>query len=185
MQKTLSITGLLILSVLLGACARPQLSPGDTNPTHMGSGADRPGFQSGADLGDFGPGFGDDGDLQLRDGWGADEGERGFFESVFFDFDQSTIRPADRAMLDGVARHLRENPDHRLLVEGHCDWRGTAEYNLALGDRRARSVQDYLIQLGIDASRLDTLSKGDLEATVTDDRTQLQQDRRAELILRR
>lgn len=182
MQKTLFTTGLIIVAVLLAGCPRAPLSP---DQTVMGADSDRPGFQRGGDLGDFGPGFGDDGELQLRDGWGAEDGERGFFPSVFFDFDQSTIRPQDRGTLDSVASHLRENPGHSLLIEGHCDWRGTAEYNLALGDRRARSVQNYLIQLGVDASRLDTLSKGDLEATVTDDPSQLQQDRRAELILRR
>jgi peptidoglycan-associated lipoprotein len=105
------------------------------------------------------------------------------FEPVYFDFDQSFIRPADRGTLQEVARHLEENPDRKLLVEGHCDWRGTTEYNMALGDRRARSVTAYLEQLGVPASRMETVSKGDLDAITEGTEEQMRRDRRADLVI--
>lgn len=186
MVKFFQFLFLFLLTLFLVGCPREPLSP---DQTVVGEDGDRPGFHRGGDPGAFGDEFSDDlageGLTMRGDDWGAEDGERGFFPSVYFDFDQSTIRRQDRAVLDNVARHLRDNPQDALLIEGHCDWRGTAEYNLALGDRRARSVVSYLEQLGIDRSRMETLSKGDLEATVTDDPNQLQEDRRAELILRR
>lgn len=105
------------------------------------------------------------------------------FDPVFFEFDQSFIRPADRPVLQDVAAYLEENPGARLLIEGHCDWRGTTEYNMALGDRRARSVLEYLTSLGISPNRIETVSKGDLEAVTEASEEQMRQDRRANLII--
>lgn len=105
------------------------------------------------------------------------------FSPIYFDFDQSFIRPADRATLQDAARYLEENPGAQLLVEGHCDWRGTTEYNMTLGDRRATSVTDYLQQLGIMPDRLETVSKGDLEAITEGSEEQMRMDRRADLII--
>ena len=82
-------------------------------------------------------------------------------EEVYFDFAQSELRPESRARLDDAAQVLRENSDVRLSIEGHADELGTSEYNLALGERRARSVYDYLVSLGIDGGRLRTLSYGE------------------------
>ena len=104
-------------------------------------------------------------------------------ENVYFDFDQSFIRPADRPTLQEVASHLASNPGDQLLVEGHCDWRGTTEYNMALGDRRAGSVVAYLQQLGVSADRMETVSKGDLEAMTEGTEDQMSQDRRGDLII--
>lgn len=105
------------------------------------------------------------------------------FSPVYFDFDQSFIRPSDRGTLQEVATYLGANPTHRLLVEGHCDWRGTTEYNMALGDRRATSVTGYLEQLGVSATRMETVSKGDLDASTEGTEAQMQLDRRADLIV--
>jgi peptidoglycan-associated lipoprotein len=118
---------------------------------------------------------------------GMGEGNRveNLFSPVYFDFDQSFIRPADRGTLQEVARHLGENPSDRLLVEGHCDWRGTTEYNMALGDRRATSVIAYLEQLGVSAGIMETVSKGDLEAVTEGNEEQMRQDRRADLVILR
>ena len=80
--------------------------------------------------------------------------------SVHFDFDKSLIRPDARPVLAANAEHLRENPTVRIRVAGHCDERGTAEYNLALGERRAVAAAHYLTDLGISASRVTTLSYG-------------------------
>ena len=68
-------------------------------------------------------------------------------------------------------------------MEGHCDWYGTEDYNLALGDRRANSARDYLTTLGIGIDRIDTLSKGSLEATAGLSKSESGQDRRVELII--
>ena len=113
------------------------------------------------------------------------EGNRieNLFSPVYFDFDQSFIRPSDRGTLQEVATHMSSNPADKLLVEGHCDWRGTTEYNMALGDRRATSVVAYLTQLGVSPDRMETVSKGDLEATTEGSEDQMQLDRRGDLII--
>ena len=113
------------------------------------------------------------------------EGNRieNLFSPIYFDFDQSFIRPADRGTLQEVASHLQANPADKLLVEGHCDWRGTTEYNMALGDRRAKSVTAYLEQIGVTVDRLETVSKGDLEAVTEGSEDQMQLDRRADLVI--
>jgi peptidoglycan-associated lipoprotein len=114
---------------------------------------------------------------------GMDNRLENLFEPIYYDFDQSFIRPADRPILQDVAAYLEENPEARLLVEGHCDWRGTTEYNMALGDRRARSVTAYLESLGIAPSRMETVSKGDLEAVTEAGEEEMRLDRRADLII--
>ena len=82
-------------------------------------------------------------------------------EDIYFEFDKSTLTPAAQDNLLRKAEWLRENPDATVTIEGHCDERGTNEYNLALGDRRAESAKSFLIDLGIDPSRLTTISYGE------------------------
>jgi peptidoglycan-associated lipoprotein len=82
-------------------------------------------------------------------------------EDLYFDFDKSTLTPAAQDNLLRKAEWLRENPSATVTIEGHCDERGTNEYNLALGDRRAESAKAFLIDLGIDPSRLATISYGE------------------------
>lgn len=105
----------------------------------------------------------------------------GLLPSVYFDLDQSAIKPGERQKLIAAVKYLNENPTKKLLLEGHCDWRGTDEYNMALGDRRAQSVKNYLVKAGISADRLETLSKGSLEATKNGTEAQMAKDRRVEL----
>ena len=85
------------------------------------------------------------------------------FESthIYFDFDKSDIKPEAKAVLEKKATWLRENPEYKVRIEGHCDERGTAEYNLALGDRRAKSAMRYLNALGISTARMATVSYGE------------------------
>ena len=91
----------------------------------------------------------------------AEEIERsGLLGEIYFDFDRSEIRDADRAMLTKNADALKKYDFLRVTVEGHCDERGTVEYNLALGDRRAKAAYDYLVSLGVPADRLKTVSYG-------------------------
>jgi peptidoglycan-associated lipoprotein len=82
-------------------------------------------------------------------------------KDVFFDFDKYDIRPGDAKALDGNAGWLKSNPNHLVLIEGHCDERGTNEYNLALGERRAKSTMNYLVSQGVQASRITIISYGE------------------------
>jgi len=81
-------------------------------------------------------------------------------DDVLFDFDRSVIRTDARAVLQAKAEYMKGNPAVRVVIEGHCDERGSRAYNLALGDRRAKAAKRYLIQLGIAASRMKTVSFG-------------------------
>jgi len=80
---------------------------------------------------------------------------------IHFDFDRSNIRPDDASTLDQKVAILQANPDLRIRIGGHCDERGSDEYNLALGNRRAQSAKQYLVSHGIDASRIETQSWGE------------------------
>lgn len=92
---------------------------------------------------------------------------RRLLRTVYFDYDRSEIRADQRATLQANAAFLRDNPTVRILVEGHADERGTREYNLALGDRRAQAARDYLMSLGIDAGRIETISYGEEQPVST------------------
>ena len=81
-------------------------------------------------------------------------------DTVLFDLDQHSIRSDAQGILQKQAAWLKQYPSVRLMVEGHCDERGTREYNLALGDRRAYAVKEFLVSLGVDAARLQTKSYG-------------------------
>jgi len=82
-------------------------------------------------------------------------------ETVYFDFDQNALTVETQASLKKALEILKASPKAIVQIEGHCDERGTVEYNLALGERRAQAVQKYLIGLGIDGKRLPTISYGE------------------------
>jgi len=84
-----------------------------------------------------------------------------FFEDIYFDFDEYDIRDDAKPVLESMASWLLKNKPAILLIEGHCDPRGTNEYNLALGDRRAKATKDYLGALGIASNRIEMLSYGE------------------------
>jgi peptidoglycan-associated lipoprotein len=83
------------------------------------------------------------------------------FENIRFDFDKAFIREDAKPILQAVAAYLKKNPGAKILIEGHCDERGTSEYNVALGDRRAHAARKYLEGLGVQGSRLSTISYGE------------------------
>ena len=89
-----------------------------------------------------------------------DTGEGGPLEDVHFDYDESTLTEQAKAILERHALWLQNHRAARVMVEGHCDERGTVEYNLALGERRARAAHDYLVSLGVGSDRLRTTSYG-------------------------
>lgn len=81
--------------------------------------------------------------------------------TVYFDFDSSVVKTGERPKADAVAEQLKLRPDHKLLIDGHCDERGTEEYNRALGERRALALREYLIGRGIGGERIRTRSWGE------------------------
>jgi peptidoglycan-associated lipoprotein len=82
-------------------------------------------------------------------------------EDVYFEFDKSTLDSMSQDILSRKADWMRDNQDIVVSIEGHCDERGTNEYNLALGEKRAESVKSFLVDLGIDAYRISTVSYGE------------------------
>jgi peptidoglycan-associated lipoprotein len=86
---------------------------------------------------------------------------RGLIRDAFFGYDEATLSGDAQSALTASANWLRQNARYNLLIEGHCDERGTEQYNLALGDRRASIVRDYLVTLGVDAGRIRTVSYGE------------------------
>lgn len=94
--------------------------------------------------------------------------KQGFAADVYFDFDKSDLKPEARDNLASDAQILKQHPEFDLTIAGHCDERGTNEYNLALGERRANAAKDYLVSLGVDAARLKTISYGEERPVCTD-----------------
>ena len=94
--------------------------------------------------------------------------ERRRSATCYFDFDRYDVRAGDKGTLDENAKWLKSNQSALLLIEGHADERGTNEYNLALGERRAKATRDYLVSVGIDAGRITVISYGEERPTCTE-----------------
>jgi len=92
---------------------------------------------------------------------GAQDDSKAILKDVRFDYDRSDLGEESKSTLVNNAKWLEQNPDAKVTIEGHCDERGSTEYNLALGERRAKSVRDYLVSLGIDHGRLGIISYGE------------------------
>lgn len=153
---------LLLLAALAVACGskRPPAVTGGAPPPppaddtgRAGSGRER--VENGSDLRPLS----DEGALG-EDTLSDASGEGGPLADVSFDYDAATLDDRARALLEKHALWLQTHRDVRVTVEGHCDERGTVEYNLALGDQRARAASDYLVSLGVAAERLKTVSFG-------------------------
>ena len=105
------------------------------------------------------------------------------FPTVYFAFDQSGIGTTQVKKLESVASYLEKHPKLGLIIEGHCDERGSGEYNIGLGERRALSVRDYLKTLGLPAKRMQTISYGSERPAVNGhDHSTWSKNRRVELI---
>ena len=109
---------------------------------------------------------------------------RGFSPDIYFDYDESTLTDDTRDKLSRNADLLKSQPQFSVTIEGHADERGTNEYNLALGERRANAVRDYLGSLGVSASRLRTLSYGEERPVCTQtEESCWSQNRRAHMVI--
>jgi peptidoglycan-associated lipoprotein len=93
--------------------------------------------------------------------WGSNSGNIKGLNTIFFDYDKAALTSSAKAMLKANADWIRANPKFTLQIEGHTDSRGSTEYNLSLGERRAKSVRTYLEGLGIDGKRMTVLSYGE------------------------
>ena len=102
-------------------------------------------------------------DPAKRDEWDRLKEDRSKFETqtVYFDLDRYNIKPTEVEKIRTVATHLKSNAAHRVTVEGHCDERGTEEYNRALGERRAQAIREFLAREGVTPERVRTLSFGE------------------------
>lgn len=99
------------------------------------------------------------------------ESKESIFSDILFDYDQYAVKDTYKQLLQSVAAWMAKNSTARLSIEGHCDERGTNEYNLALGDRRAKAVKDHLLSLGVASGRIDVISYGE-ERPVCKDQTE-------------
>jgi peptidoglycan-associated lipoprotein len=111
---------------------------------------------------------------------------KGYLRDAFYNYDESTLDEAAQSALTSSANWLKgkEGAGYSLLIEGHCDERGTEQYNLALGDKRANSAKDFMVTLGVDASRIRTVSYGEERPFEEGhDDSSWSQNRRAHLVL--
>ena len=110
----------------------------------------------------------------------------GQVQPVFFNYDKAVLTPAAKRVLEGNARVFRQFPEIGIIIEGHCDERGSEEYNLALGDRRAQMVRDYLIELGGGSQQLESISYGEERPfSPGHDETSWRLNRRAHFVIKR
>lgn len=133
-----------------------------------------------------GPGEGPDSEKPLPPGigdWTVDPDHFAQY-TVYFDFDRSTIKSTESPKIEEVGRELLANPNRGVRVEGHCDERGTEGYNLALGERRALAVREYLLNMGVSADRVDTVSYGESRpAAIGNTEEAYARNRRGEFLL--
>ena len=165
-------TSLVAASLLLTACTKKPVRP---NPgSTMGD-------NSGPAIDPTTPAVGGD-EIKLTQRESGTPSETSVVEPIFFALDRFAVAQAERPKLQAAIKWLADNPGKSLVLVGHCDWRGTAEYNLGLGDRRANSVKKYLESLGADATRLETLSKGSTDAKQGGGEADWQKDRRVDFV---
>lgn len=116
-------------------------------------------------------------------GEGSDSGQIEGLSSINFDYDKSSLNADARRKIQGNADWMKRNASVKLQIEGHCDARGSIEYNVALGERRANAVKGYMVSLGVPAARLSTISYGkDKPLVMGDDEAAYAKNRRANFV---
>jgi len=141
-EWSLALAAVAIALVLAGCPAKKKPTPAGTGEAGLGQ-----------------AGLGSSSLEAFKQGAAASEG--GPLQDVHFDYDRFDLRQEDRDILQRNAEWLKQDANAKVEIEGHCDERGTVEYNLALGAKRAKSVKDYLGSLGIAGARLSTISYGE------------------------
>ncbi len=117
------------------------------------------------------------------DSEGSDSGKIGGLKTVFFEYDQSNLNESAKSQLKNNADWIKKNPGSIVQIEGHCDSRGSVEYNLALGERRAKAVKGYLAGLGVEGKRLTIISYGkEKPITTGDSDSEMAKNRRANFV---
>jgi peptidoglycan-associated lipoprotein len=191
-----TIASLLLFGVMLAGCAKRPATTAAAAPAPTGAAATTPGgagsmtSQPATAAPSGGAGAGTATPAPAPAAPGARPEPKEFravpeLRDVFFDFDKYDIRPADAKVLDTNAGWLKSNANHLILIEGHCDERGTNEYNLALGERRAKSAMNYLVSQGVQASRITIISYGEERPACTEKTEQCwAQNRRAHFLVK-
>jgi peptidoglycan-associated lipoprotein len=167
---------LAVVSLLLTACTKkPVRAPQDTTQTGTGNSNINPEAVALP---------GENINLTQRDSslGTPDDANKSVVDAIYFALDRYAVASAERPKLEAAIKWLKDNPTKSLVLIGHCDWRGTAEYNLGLGENRANSVKRYLESLGADAKRLETLSKGSTDAKQGGSESEWAKDRRVDFI---
>ncbi|NKB90015.1 MAG: peptidoglycan-associated lipoprotein Pal [Acidobacteria bacterium] len=114
----------------------------------------------------------------------ADLNRMGVLQAVHFAYDSDSVGSTQRSVIEANAAWLRENPNARIIVEGHCDERGTRRYNLDLGERRAEAARSALVQLGVDPQRIEVVSYGEeLPSVEASNESAWQANRRADFVI--
>jgi peptidoglycan-associated lipoprotein len=176
------------LVFVLAACAPAATPKPDTASTAGNSGSRSPGADARAGEGSRGSGSesstGASSLQQMQEGKSAVTPASSPLKDVYFDFDRYDLSAEARTVLRANADWFKSNPGMRVEIEGHCDDRGTNEYNLALGAKRAQSTREYLTTLGVAANRLSTISYGE-EIPVCKEQTEScwKQNRRARFVI--
>jgi peptidoglycan-associated lipoprotein len=177
MKKSVSlIAGLCLLLAVssLTGCKSLKKNPGGVSGSEGAWGVD--GLNGGL--------AGGDGSLAMGDRFTGGAEHPGLFAPVYFDYDSSEVASTERAKVETVAQHLSQNQSVALIIEGHCDERGSNEYNLALGERRAQAVRAYLTELGVSPDRIQTKSLGEEVPVVAgSDEESWAANRRGEFVL--
>ena len=178
-NNRMAIAALVAALVLSAGCAKKK--PAELPPAPVGADGTAGAGAEGAD--GAGTGTGAVGNAALP-GSRADFLQSVTADRVYFDTDEYNIDAEDRTVLDSQVSWLQRNPTARVTIEGHADERGTREYNLALGDRRANAAKNYLVARGISASRINVISWGkERPEALGSDESAYAQNRRAVTVL--
>ena len=187
MNKFMKLTTSWLLAWLflgLSGCGKKTEVPSDEDTTtQLGGEFTKPGSLD--ETGEVGqpelPTFFDEDDINKPTAF--TDPSKDMFDPVYFGFDQSSLSGEERLKVERVANFLMTNAASTVIVEGHCDWKGTTEYNLSLGERRASAVKQFLIAMGVQASRISVSSQGDLNATENGGNSSMARDRKARFIV--
>lgn len=167
--KSLTLIGLLGLSLVISSCSSAKKKVDTTTPDSTTIGQVDNGKNQG---------------LGLDANSDSDSNKAGALKTVFFDFNSATLSSDTKETLNNNAQYLKSNPKIKVQVEGHCDERGGVQFNLALGEKRAKGVREYLTAQGVEAARVTTISFGkERPIAFGHDDTAWSQNRRANFLI--